>query len=63
MFPWLKYKQRLQNVRTELNELEEEMLTLPLGAFAKEEGRAVQTIAKGVGKIAGILVRVIDSLP
>lgn len=59
MLQWLKYKQRLQNVRGELAELEEEMGTLPIRGDQKE----LAAVAAGVGKISGILGRVIDSLP
>lgn len=56
MFQWLHYKKRLTVIRGELQTLEEEMGTLPA------EG-ALATVAAGVGKIANILGRVIDSLP
>lgn len=59
MFGWLQYKQRLQNVRKDLAELEEEMETLPIVELRPD----VTAIAKGLGRVAGILVRVIDSLP
>lgn len=58
MFAWLQYKKRLQGVRRELAELEEEMGTLPTG-----ESPALASVAAGVGKIANILGRVVDSLP
>ena len=58
MFQWLLYKKRLQAVRRELADLELEMGTLPTG-----ENAAIAAVAAGVGKIANILIRVLDSLP
>lgn len=64
MFQWLQYKKRLTVIRGELQTLEEEMGTLPIPLReVDQEGKAVATIAAGVGKIANILGRVIDSLP
>ena len=59
MFEWLGYTKRLQGVRKELAELEEEMGTLPID----KEAKALGSVCAGVGKIANILGRVIDSLP
>jgi hypothetical protein len=58
VFQWLQYKRRLSTIRGELQQLEEEMGTLPTGGLEH-----LATVAAGVGKIANILGRVIDSLP
>lgn len=59
MLKWLGYTKRLQGVRRELAELEEEMATLPL---PKDQPHLLG-VCGGVRKIANILGRVIDSLP
>lgn len=53
----VNYKKRLAAIRVELVEIEENLSTLP------DETKGLREVADAVGKVARILIRVIDSLP
>lgn len=53
---WNQYKARLATVKRELEEINEDMMTVPVKGGA-------QPVALAVSKVCKILVRVIDSLP
>lgn len=55
-FGWAQYKTRLGAVKTELQEIDEDMQTVPVKGGA-------QPVALAVSKVCKILLRVIDSLP
>ena len=70
MFEWLKYKERLATVRSELIGIERDMkeVARSLEGAELEKGTdsvegAVGRVAHAVGRIVGILIRIIDSLP
>lgn len=58
------YKQRLAVARGELITAKASCLPyVETSADANEERKAIATVARGVANIAGVLVRIIDSLP